>query len=276
MMGERFLIVAEKKVIPVLAYSLEGLRRWTELPSMTLVVPSSQRDAFLNLQDKDLEILADEDILPSPTKKEIEARLGALGWRAGWYLQQFIKLGYSRIVEADRYVIWDADTVLIRPMPFFVRGVAQIGAAKEYHAPYFRTYEKIVGSKPVLPHSSISQYMPIHCKVARDLLDHIEERSGKPWVEAILSCLPCEQMSEFSEYETYANYASCYFKHTLNVRMMKWFRYGSEVFDLAGGGNNETIESYFNGYTYVAFERHASSFFRNHALALLRILRISS
>ena len=49
------------------------------------------------------------------------SRTGENPSHAGWYIQQFIKLNYSRFTNDDYYLIWDSDTVPVRDITLQTR-----------------------------------------------------------------------------------------------------------------------------------------------------------
>lgn len=79
--------------------------------------------------------------------------------RAGWYFQQFIKMGYSHICESDYYLSWDADTIPIRNISMFSNGRPIFDTKTEYHKPYFDTIYNLLGLKKIILRSYISEHM---------------------------------------------------------------------------------------------------------------------
>ena len=59
--------------------------------------------------------------------------------RAGWYFQQFIKLGiYKLSYITENYLIWDGDAVVLKPIVFFSKeNTIFLERNKEYNKPYF-------------------------------------------------------------------------------------------------------------------------------------------
>ena len=95
------------------------------------------------------------------------------GWRAGWYLQQFLKMSYSFICEDAYYLIWDADTIPVREIQMFDEdGVPFFDVKEEYHRPYFTTLNKIFNNriKKSNPYSYISDHIVIKTEYMRNLI----------------------------------------------------------------------------------------------------------
>jgi len=222
-----------------------------------VVVPAGQRDAFREVLADRVQVVVEEDVLPNWPLSRVKSMLPKQPRRAGWYLQQFLKLGFGQYAHVPRYVIWDADTVMLRPPVLEKDGKVVMNTAKEYHQPYFDTFRRLLGVAPVLPRSMISQYMRIDSAVCLQMQQEISARGqGDGWIEVLLRGLPGTSISEFSEYETYANYLAHINPAGIELQTSKWFRYGSEIFPDQESVSLEQIEKRFAGYGYVAFERH--------------------
>jgi hypothetical protein len=260
------LLVAENSVRPILSRVIRGLLKWTNVQTVVLAVPARQLKDFAYLKSPTTEVIPENEIIPGYSLDYFADRLGDRRARAGWYLQQFAKIGFSRIAADNQYVIWDADTVALRPIVFFEGGKLQITMSKEYHQPYFAALEKLINQRRVLRFSAISQYMPVDASCTRKMLEKIEQIHCKPWIDAVLSVLPLQGDSEFSEYETLANYmASEYPDRTQFVRK-RWFRYGTDICGHINLPTNSELEKIFRRYSYVSFERHHHSRTK-HAIA---------
>lgn len=270
-----YLLVAEKSVLPIAPLVVESLQTHAQPNSIYVVVPSKQVSAFKRLLPADARVLAEEDILPRWPLQRVQQSLPALQQRAGWYLQQFLKLNFGISTSSLRYVTWDADTVLLRPPILEANGHPQFATAKERHAPYFETFERLFGIAAPLPASVISQYMLIDTALVNAMQQEIEHRAGADWISAILSSLPGLNLSEFSEFETYANYHALRRPGEAQLVHPKWFRYGSEIFR-SKPPTLEALQRQFRGYQHVAFERHPPSMSRMVAAHVLRALRIGN
>ena len=173
--------------------------------------------SFLPLQQKGctIEILDENETVPGLSKVAVASFLkskGADPGRAGWYFQQFLKMGVAlRADLSPHYVIWDADTILLRPLTFLdEEGHSLVAPSKECHPPYFKTLERLLSIPRLTSYSFISEHLVIETEVMRSLIHEIEVRhpSEKSWVWAILNAVDAAELSRsgFSEYETYGNY----------------------------------------------------------------------
>lgn len=177
--------------------------------------------------------------------------------RAGWYLQQFLKMGICNFVDiADHYLIWDADTVLLKPVDFFANGKILINPATEYHAPYFETYRKILGMERLSPVSFISEHMMIKTSFMKELIVAIELQTSSYafWVWKILHAIPREHLSSsgFSEYETYGNFVLNKYPDAIDFRPLSSCRFGAKQFGISP--NRFDLFRLSSCYAYASFE----------------------
>jgi hypothetical protein len=85
-----------------------------------IIILSSKKNSlfFEDIKENKIPVIfADEDeVLRGPTLKlirEYMIRRGSSPLRAGWYFQQFLKMGISLQDDiADHYLIWDSDTIM--------------------------------------------------------------------------------------------------------------------------------------------------------------------
>lgn len=149
--------------------------------------------------------------------KELKKELSGNTKRAGWYFQQFLKIGYARICKDEYYLIWDGDTIPVNKIDFFT---------SDGH-PYLSYRDYVKNDKcfdycqnNLLPHqalkkkvhrSYIAEHMLINVSVMNEFLDFLEsntEVKGNVFYEKIMHCVPLRyiNLSGFSEFEAYAAY----------------------------------------------------------------------
>jgi hypothetical protein len=173
----------------------------------------------------------------------------------GWYLQQILKFEYCRQTEAAHCLVWDADTVLLKQIEFFDGdGRIYLTSAAEYHAPYFYTFEKLLGRAPLSQSSFISQHMLVRCESMRSLCRKIEQRHAKSWTDALGDILERhpDRPNLFSEYETYANYMLLFEPEAVMVRELNWAR--CENTRTWGLPESALREARGRGLDYAAYE----------------------
>lgn len=268
-----YLLVAERSVLPIIDCVVESIEKHGSPSSITIVVPESDLEFFCDGRRGRNRILAEKEVLPEWPVGRISIMLHAYPGRAGWYLQQFLKLNFGCATNVSRYVVWDADTVMLACPKYWQDGQVVMNVSREYHRTYFQTYRKLFARPPVFPTSVITQYMPIETEIVREMQEELEQRHQCDWVEAILRAMPETSLCEFSEYETYANYYESRHPGSVQLRKHSWFRYGSYVLPCAGR-KLEEIEARFPGYTYVAFERHKSTRLKRLVAAAMCSMRL--
>jgi uncharacterized protein DUF6492 len=224
----------------------------------SVIVPSGDVAAFRGALSSEVTVISEEAILTSWSIKQVRRALPpSVSARAGWYLQQFLKLEAVRQLPADsEALIWDGDTVPLRRICFKdSRNRIGFYVGLEHHQPYFDTTQRLLGMARTAPYSFIAQCMCVKVPWITALLLSIEKRVGKPWVEAILSSVPGASQSEFSEYETIGTYVMTAHPGEMFLSARPWFRWGMGLF---GGIDNVTASGLLKlsrHYDYVALER---------------------
>lgn len=177
--------------------------------------------------------------------------------RAGWYFQQLVKLGTPLAVGASRCLLWDADTVLLRPTAFFDgEGRALVAREAEHHPPYFRAQERLIGLGKVAPFSFIAQHLPVRAEHLRELLERIApgavEAGG--WVGRTLAAVDPEHLAGagFSEYETCGSFVHAEHPEAVVYRTLPAERHGSLIFGPHPGGPD--LRRLARAFTLATFE----------------------
>jgi hypothetical protein len=175
---------------------------------------------------------------------------------AGWYFQQLLKLQFSfSRTEDDYYLIWDADTIPLRPLEFFdEKGAMLLTIADEEHAPYFETYRKLLGEEPRREFSFISQHIPVRKSILREMLSHIEARQpgNENWAWKIMRNLEGTHVNLFSEYEMIGHYVKNHYPEQAVLRRLPWLRTGS--LEVGGIPSAADLDRLGKDYAYAAFE----------------------
>ena len=145
--------------------------------------------------------------------------------RLGWYQQQFLKMGYSRICKNDYYLIWDSDTFPTKKIEMFENGTPIFDMKTEHHSAYFITMNHLFDNLHKSKYSYISEHMIIKTEFMKKLLDDIENNKkipGKMFWEKILISIDKSDINKsgFSEFETYGSYVDTKFPNFYKHR--KW------------------------------------------------------
>ncbi len=220
-----------------------------------------------------LRLLDEDRIFPglslSSVKDILHRRIGR-DKRAGWYLQQFLKMSMSQHQEiAEYYLIWDSDTILLRTMNLFSENKVLVNPTKEYHPPYFKTMEKLLTLKRQVDFSFISEHMMVYSAYMRDLIAELStaaDSAGRTsWVGYVMANIEEHDLngSGFSEFETYGNFIAARYPDSFVCRPLQSLRLGSRYF-----GENparfDLVRLMRLGNVFVSFEK-------NHAGSRMRI-----
>lgn len=182
-------------------------------------------------------------------KELICQRTGKISGRTGWYVQQFIKMAYSISCEQEYYLIWDSDTIPVKPVAMFLGNKPYFDCKTEYHRPYFDTLKKLFpGLDKNNNMSFISEHMLVKTEYMKALIHDIEMNEdipGENFQEKIIYSIAPEEISGsgFSEFETYGTYVTakypdqyvmrewhsmrdggCFFDETLSDEDVNWLR----------------------------------------------------
>lgn len=192
-------------------------------------------------------------------KKILLDRIGD-AQRTGWYLQQFLKMGYALKCDDAAYMVWDSDTIPLNEIDYFSNNKYKFFTKTEYHKPYFETINKILDNnvsrwnKDV---SFISENMIFSVPIMRSLINDIQTyvQNGGAFWEKILYSIDLKDIgwSGFSEFETYGNYVMKYFPEVYELHKIKSLRNGCRYF-----GNEPSDEVLFwisNEFQTISFEQ---------------------
>ncbi len=243
--------------LPVYRITCESLRRHLPEAEVHVITRGEDFPRFRNACGSDLVLWDEASLLPEMTLRELKGLpLPFFPQGAGWYFQQFLKFAFDNISNTDEhYLIWDADTVLLRPIDFFdSEGRAVYTKAQEHHKPYFETFKQLFGVEANREFSFISQHQIINKAILRDMLGEIETRhpEARNWAWAIMENLRGEGSNLFSEYESYGHYAKWKHPASMVFRDLEWTRNGER---LAGYPPDPSkLDKLAADYSFAAFE----------------------
>ena len=219
---------------------------------------------MLPKEDDRLSFILEEQLIdPQRVKDLIANRAGKEAVkRAGWYIQQFVKMQYSRICEDEYYLLWDSDTIPVKKIELFSEdGIPFLDCKTEYHKAYFDTMEKLFpGMKKNTDKSYISEHMLINSKLMRNMLDAIEAQEsilGDTVDEKIINAINVEDVpkSGFSEFETYGTDVTSFYEKAYLIRDWHSMRYGAFFFDGSGALSSEQMQWISKAYDAISFEK---------------------
>lgn len=158
-----------------------------------------------------------------------------LNKRTGWFLQQFLKLGFAKtsFCDTEYYLSWDADTLPLNKVSFFEEDRVLMALKKEKHKPYFDTILNLFGNQVAFNSQSfIAEHMMFSRKVVCEMIDNIENNNdliGNDWIGKIINATNPNDLNSFSEFETYGTYCYNYYPKMYKHRNLNTFRKGGYI-----------------------------------------------
>lgn len=198
--------------------AIEGLRGFTGVARIEVIaVPDAVAPLRRVLGAMDRVAVRDErEVDIGLDRTEIERFLASRGAdprRAGWYLQQFLKLAAAAEPGPSWRLLWDGDTLPLRPLRLLSDESPPrplLAPRGGHHPPYLRTIERLLGAGSLAPHSFVHEHLLLRHDLVVALLDAIRARaaSGVPWPAHVLDSIDPRDLrrSNVSEFETYGTF----------------------------------------------------------------------
>lgn len=229
-----------------------------------------------------LVLTGEDSVVPGVTLerlRQMQAGAGRNPERAGWYLQQFVKMGMARREGVrEHYLAWDSDTVLLRPVELFAPdGRVLITSRGIPVLEYYRALAgELLGEPIAAGVSCIREQMMFRRSWMQEILDRIEATGakGECWAVRIMN----QNFSRtgpgqwrdylreglfrdyqgiwdfgFSEYELYAAFVRLHHADGIAFREVSAERHGARRFGLKP--NRFDLEYLARRFDYASFER---------------------
>lgn len=245
--------------LPVLEIVARWLPRTVPLKEFVVVSPDAECETIQRRLGTAARVVPEDKFIPGLSMAALrELPVEGFPRAAGWYFQQLLKLQFAFVApEDDYYLIWDADTVPLRPMRFFdASGKMLLTKATEHHRPYFETYERLLGEPARREFSFITQHILVQKSVAREMFGRIEAHvpgSGN-WAWKIMRSLPPHGLNLFSEYETYGHYVKNHYPDRVAFIERAWHRPATPSGGCAVPGERQLRQA-AQSYDFAAYER---------------------
>jgi hypothetical protein len=241
----------------ILRRTFAGLRTFVPFRKLYVITASENIAKLRDTFPEDVQFLKEDEMIAGMTLSSLRAfDLPGFPKGAGWYFQQFLKYAFCfRKQEDDYYLIWDADTVPLRPLRFFdPSGKMLFTTATEHDFYYFENYRRLLKEDPRYEFSFISQHMIVQKSVLREMLARIEENFAgyESWAWKIMRNLEGAGTNLFSEYETLGHYVKVHYPERAAFRELSWLREGA----LQSGGlpSDRQLRELAEKYYFAAFE----------------------
>ena len=196
------IIPTSSKDINLFIEHLKFYKKYLNYCNIILIGPSNVSDIILN--EISVKFINEDILLPKRKINEFLLKMrNTTTDRDGWYEQQFIKMAYSNICKKEYYLIWDIDTIPIKPIKFFEKNNPIFDMKTEHNIPYFETIDLLFPGLQYNNLSYISEHMMVKTTLMKNLLDVIEFNSnipGKKFWEKILMAIEFEDNKYNNKY----------------------------------------------------------------------------
>lgn len=237
---DKVISVCSKKDIEFWKHASCGIINYVRSDHYEVIVPDAECKLFLDNTPAQINVIPESFYSGHRSLDWLRDRLpNALRARAGWYLQQYLKIEAIRTHRRDGLcLVWDADTVPLRDLDFkdsMGRIVYRTGIHKPaIHQPYFDIIKNVTGIDRKINDSFISQCFPARQSWIREMCDHIQERNSKEnWWEVIVDYIANHPSAcGFSEYETMGTWIYERYPTEITITNGKFFRPGNSIFPI--------------------------------------------
>lgn len=237
---DRVISVCMSKDLPFWKVTARNLLQHVDSHSYEVIVPDHEVALFRQATPASIQVLPEVHYCGRRGLGNLRERLPAsLAARAGWYLQQFLKVEAVRSDPRDALcLIWDADTVPLRRLDFSDdagRLVYRTGLHRPaIHQPYFELISALLGMERVVDQSFISQCFPVRSQWVRALCAELCERHRvESWWDAVVAYVADHPSAcGFSEYETLGSYVIQRYPDEVTLRPGRYFRPSNRLFPI--------------------------------------------
>lgn len=249
----------------ILRRTVRGLREFAPVKTIHVITAGKNFRRFRAALGGDVELLDEDTLIPDMTLAALRAFNGpSFPQAAGWYFQQYLKLAFAFRPSTDsHFLIWDADTIPLRPLRFFDDdGRMMFVKSAEYHEPYFANYRHLIGAEPNREFSFISQHMPVERASLREMLERIDARfpGDESWAWKIMRNLPRTGSDLFSEYEFYGHYLKSFHPEKAVFVERPWTRDGTRLKSFRP--TDADLLDLARDYDFAAFEHYQTPLWR--------------
>ena len=237
--------------LPVFLAALPRIERYIKPEEIVLCVPQNSDhivEKVLQVSSK-VKIFFDQDLINSEFYDLLSDDL-TFGNNPGWLIQQLVKIklaaSYS---DTDLVVIWDADTIPLRPISFFSQeNKLKFFVGSEYYEPYFNTIKKMLNLDKIIEPSFIAQSLPAYSGWVKKFI--VEAGGEKNWMENILFH---SRGNSFSEYESLGTYFFACYPNEVTINWSRWERNGFATYRKSRR-IDMMISSLQNQFSFVSLE----------------------
>ena len=144
---DKVICLCSIKDIHTWLYSSRYIKKYISATSYEVIVPESHYLIFKTLTIEPWIVISENEISPFLNLEYVKKKIPFDNqYRAGWYLQQLLKI-QAILNDGEinsRILIWDSDTIPLKNLNFFIEDKVIFFTGTEHHIPYFDTIKKIV------------------------------------------------------------------------------------------------------------------------------------
>lgn len=215
--------------------------RNTDFSERIFIVPKTLKKLYLEITElvERASVAEEDDIVPDLNLDLVKLWLrnrSANEQRAGWYFQQFIKMGLAAIVKDRAYAVWDIDTLPLNFVSLKDQDRYLYIRKRENHRPYFDTISILTAGGVCRndPNTSfVAEAMVFDVAIMRSLLRIMANSrvQGNSVFEKVINAISVKEISKsgFSEFESYGNYVTTYFPGFYRPANLRTLRTGSYI-----------------------------------------------
>lgn len=254
--------------IDTLIRNTEFFFRFLPIKNIYVVGPESIAERVRSENNSRLIFMNENEFVDVQRIKELySSRTDKNTGRAGWYVQQYIKMQFARFTNDEYYFIWDSDTIPLKPVELFDEAsgkpIIRCGfVMRSLYAGYLDTFCKILPSinNTVLDTSFIREHMLIKTQYMREILDEIEsnpEYAGNNFQEKILNAAEEKYIYwGFSEFQTYGIFITARYPNSY-IFSEKWrsLRTGQRFVSNTDSLSEEQIKWFASKYNVMSIEK---------------------
>ncbi|MGV8841018.1 MAG: DUF6492 family protein [Bauldia sp.] len=232
-----------------------NLVRYVAATDYVVAVPDEAIALFRSITPKGIEVVPESRYLAKSGKAVEAAMAGHDPLHLPFYRQQFAKLEAMAETDVDMALLWDGDTVPLRPLSFEdERGRLVFHLSDQRHPAYDDAVRRLLGLDPFVGRSFAAQCLPVRPVWVRECLSAIEERQGMPWPDAIAATIEPGAAAGFSEYELLGTFFSHRHLGAMAFNASPWLLAGTSTIGGIERLDAATERRLAEDFDYVAFE----------------------
>lgn len=223
------LFVSTEKDFSILPNSISAAVRSTSHHSevkVVVIVPDKEvslaKEQITNLIDG-IEIQAESNYI---TEEQLESIRQRFKSRAGWVIQQILKVEYVSRSTAPGVLVVDSDTILLSKREWLTEDLRQILCPSwEWHEPYYAFLVRLGFDRRNLKHSFIAHHMLMQPKYMREARAFVAWQETDVLIRYLIDNADSNQSSPFCvEFELYAQFMLANYPE--KVAVVKWSNIG--------------------------------------------------